>query len=39
MNIEPETSEAERAEKLGEETNVQELMQALEKALPNSGEG
>jgi uncharacterized membrane protein len=36
LNIQPETSEQERAEKLGEETNVYELMQALEKQLPDS---
>jgi hypothetical protein len=36
LNIQPETSERERAEKLGEETNVYELMQALEKELPDS---
>jgi uncharacterized membrane protein len=36
LNIEPESAEEERAEKLGEETNVYELMQALEKELPDS---
>jgi uncharacterized membrane protein len=36
LNIPPETIEDERAEKLGEETNVYELMQALEKALPTA---
>jgi uncharacterized membrane protein len=38
LNIPPETREEERAETLGEETNVYELMQALEKELPNSEE-
>src|SRR3954454_20612367 len=38
LNIEPETSEQQRAEKLGEETNVYELMEALEKELPDSEE-
>ena len=38
LDIKPETSEQERAEKLGEETNVYELMQALEQELPESGE-
>jgi uncharacterized membrane protein len=36
LNIQPETSEEERAEKLGQETNVYELMEALEKELPDS---
>jgi uncharacterized membrane protein len=36
LNIQPETSEQERAEKLGEETNVYELMQELQKELPDS---
>jgi uncharacterized membrane protein len=38
LDIKPETSDQERAEKLGEETNVYELMQALEQELPESGE-
>src|SRR4051794_40213037 len=34
LNIEPESGEQARAEKLGEETNVYELMQTLDKELP-----
>jgi uncharacterized membrane protein len=36
LNIKPQTEEEERAQKLGEETNVYELMQAIEKELPDS---
>src|SRR4051794_15928556 len=36
LNIQPETTEQERAQKLGEETNVYELMQALENELPDT---
>src|SRR3954451_21344071 len=36
LNIQPETTEEERAQKLGEETNVYELMQALENELPDT---
>jgi uncharacterized membrane protein len=38
LQIAPDTSEAQRAEKLAEETNVYELMQALDKELPESEE-
>jgi uncharacterized membrane protein len=38
LQIAPETSEAQYAEKLAEETNVYELMQALDKELPESEE-
>jgi uncharacterized membrane protein len=38
LQIAPETSEDERAEKLAEETNVYELMQALDRELPESEE-
>lgn len=34
LEITPESAELERAEKLGEETNVYELMQTLDKELP-----
>jgi uncharacterized membrane protein len=34
LQIEPESEEQARAEKLGEETNVYELMQTLDKELP-----
>jgi uncharacterized membrane protein len=36
LDIKPESSEQARAEKLGEETNVFELMQTLDKELPAS---
>ena len=36
LNIKPQTEEEERAAKLGEETNVYELMQALDRELPDS---
>jgi uncharacterized membrane protein len=36
LNIQPETVDDERAQKLTEETNVYELMQALEQALPSA---
>ena len=36
LDITPESSEQARAEKLGEETNVFELMQTLDKELPGS---
>ena len=39
LNVEPETLEDARAEKLGEETNVYELMQRLEKELPKAAQG
>jgi uncharacterized membrane protein len=39
LNIEPESDEEQRAAKLGEETNVYELMQALEQELPGSERG
>jgi uncharacterized membrane protein len=36
LHIEPESGEEARAEQLGEETNVYELMQRLEKELPEA---
>jgi uncharacterized membrane protein len=36
LEIHPETAEQERAQKLGEETNVYELMQALENEMPDA---
>jgi uncharacterized membrane protein len=36
LNIEPETDEEQRGEKLAEETNVYELMEALQQELPDS---
>lgn len=38
LEIQPESDEQARAEKLGEETNVYELMQTLDKELPGSSE-
>jgi hypothetical protein len=38
LDIQPESSEQARAEKLGEETNVFELMQSLDKELPGKSE-
>jgi uncharacterized membrane protein len=38
LEIQPESDEQARAEKLGEETNVYELMQTLDKELPGSAE-
>jgi uncharacterized membrane protein len=38
LAIEPESAEQARAEKLGQETNVYELMQTLDEALPGSAE-
>src|SRR3954447_22689237 len=38
LNIEPESEEQARAAKLGEETNVYELMQALNEELPGGTE-
>lgn len=37
LNIQPESGEEERAQKLAEETNVYELMQTLENRLPDAG--
>jgi uncharacterized membrane protein len=39
LDIKPQSEEQARAEKLGEETNVYELMQTLDKELPASGSG
>jgi len=39
LEIQAESEEQARAEKLGEETNVYELMQTLDKELPGSSEG
>jgi uncharacterized membrane protein len=36
LNIEPESADEERAQKLGEETNVYEIMQTLERELPDA---
>jgi uncharacterized membrane protein len=36
LNIDPESEEEERVERLGEETNVYELMQAIEREFPDS---
>ena len=38
LDIQPESGEQARAEQLGEETNVYELMQTLEKELPGGSE-
>jgi uncharacterized membrane protein len=38
LEIRPESEEQARAEKLGEETNVYELMQTLDKELPGNSE-
>src|SRR3954452_25354376 len=38
LDIQPESADQERAEKLGEETNVYELMQTLDKELPGTSE-
>src|SRR3954469_9904232 len=38
LDIQPESSELERAERLGEETNVYELMQTLDRELPAGSE-
>src|SRR3954453_10889552 len=39
LEIQPESEDSGRAEKLAEETNVYELMQTLDKQLPGSSEG
>jgi uncharacterized membrane protein len=38
LDIKPDSNEESRAQKLGEETNVYELMQTLEEELPGSSE-